>query len=281
MLAAIQQEPAGSLHEVVGNDGVLMITLEHELSRFNFASEQLQKVGIFPTVFPATDAQSSPPDALSSGCHLKGPGKYERSAACPLWRSGPGCQTTAEQAIADSHRRALEAALQRNEDWTAILEDDAVPATDDPGRWGAEFREAWAQRPAEARIVRLNWCFGPPPTSVGAPPTIEGSFMWVRTVDPGGCTTAYMVHKDIIPQLLQSFPCCTAVDACFEDEFFKKCATETPGTLRSSGILVNLDIKKGDRLYAEDGSWLHDEDGLRQRGVIMQDTGALQSTHGR
>jgi hypothetical protein len=278
MLGAIQHAPTGSLHEVVGNDGVLMITLERELSRFTFASHELQKVGIVPTVFPATDAQSSPPDALSLGCLLKGPGKYERSADCPLWKNGGGCQTTAEQATAASHRRALEAALERNEDWTAIFEDDAVPVTDEPGRWDAEFRQAWAQRPAEARIIRLNWCFGGFPASVGAPPTTVGSFMWVHTADPGGCTTAYMVHKEVIPQLLQSFPCCIAVDACFEGEFFKKCAKETPGTLRSaSGILVNLDVNL-DAFGMMDGIWearRHDGDALPQRGVIMQAKGSL------
>jgi len=55
-----------------------------------------------------------------------------------------GCRSKTEQAITDSHRRALQAAMERNNsEWTAILEDDVVPLH--PGYFDASFKEAWPE----------------------------------------------------------------------------------------------------------------------------------------
>merc|ERR1719433_1850165 len=69
---------------------------------------------------------------------------------------GGGCHDVVESAIADSHRRALLAAQARNETWTAIFEDDAVPV--DAENWNENFQEVWAKVPQETLYVRLGWC---------------------------------------------------------------------------------------------------------------------------
>jgi len=281
-------KPKGSLHEIVGPDGVLMICLVRQPQRSRFAMEQLQQINIYATVFPATDALSAPPRILNTSCNSRGPGVCERGlgprygSAQDGIKTGIGCGTPIEQAIAHSHRRALEFALQREEEWTLILEDDVMPTLDNTSRFDEEFRRVWPQRPPRALILRLNWCSwkghynGRDHRPVGPPPTVEGSFMWVHTPWAGGCTSAYMVHKSIIPEFLaEIFPCCASLDACMEWDFFAKSNPRLPNTTRSMTILANLDVWWGSAEYESNHSqsvW------KAQNGVLMQATNHLVSS---
>lgn len=270
------------LHEIVGRDGVLMLSVgKPKLFRYNFASQQLQKVGIFPTLFHAMD-DKSPATALNLACHLNTSGtcklnssKNRSGTLKGQITSGRGCTNSIEQAIAGSHRRALQVALARNQSWTAIFEDDAVPVYGHLP-WDAQFRLAWAKLPAAARFVRLNWCFDRGRIPVGARPSVDGSFQWVRTPGPGGCTSAYMVHKSIIPEILTIFPCCAAVDTCLEADFLgKRDPRAPPGTARANTLLFNLDVWGSDDYYLANARADHTVHG---RGVLMQARTRLNST---
>jgi len=274
------------LHEIVGRDGVLMLSVGKEKPlRFNFAAEQLSKVGIFPTLFKAMDAKS-PPKALNAACHLNTSGSCEslvynrsninRSGILEgQLTAGIGCRTSIEQAIAGSHQHALQVALERNQSWTAIFEDDAVPVSGHLP-WDAQFRLAWAKLPAAARYVRLNWCFDRGRKPVGARPSVDGTFEWVRTEVAGGCTSAYMVHKSIIPQILSIFPCCVAVDACLAAGFFgKRDPKAPPGTPRSNTLLFNLDVYGSDDYFLANA---REDQTIQGRGVLMQARAKLHST---
>jgi len=288
-------KPQGSLHEIVGPDGVLMISLVREPQRSRFAMQQLQQINIYATVFPATDALSAPQWLLNTSCNSQGPGNSRGPGVCkqgvgPRYdvaqdglKTGIGCGTPIEQAIAHSHRRALEFALQREEEWTAIVEDDVMPTLDNTSRFDEEFRRVWPQRPPGALILRLNWCSweggrfnSRDHRPVGPPPTVEGSFMWVHTPFSGGCTSGYMVHKSIIPEFLaEIFPCCASLDACMEWDFFAKSNPKLPNTTRSMSILANLDVWWGSEDYESNHSrsvW------KAQNGVLMQGTNYLVST---
>lgn len=269
------------LHDIVGLDGVLMLSVgQAKLFRFNFASQQLAKVGIFPTLFHAMD-DKSPAKALNAACNLNTSGRCE-SDNLNLYgilegqiHPGVGCGNSIEQAIAGSHRRALQVALARNKSWTAIFEDDAVPVHGHLP-WDGQFRLAWAKLPAAARFVRLNWCFDRGRKRVGARPSVDGTFQWVRTERAGGCTSAYMVHKSIIPQILNIFPCCAAVDTCLEAGFFgKRDPKAPPGTPRSNTLLFNLDVYGSDDYFLANARADH---AVRGRGVVMQARGRLNST---
>jgi hypothetical protein len=263
--------PMGSLHEIVGPDGVLMIHLPRAgRSEFN----QLNAAGIHPTLFLATDAQNATTEELNQGCISN----VSKEATKCQKRVGDGCKHSAEQAIAESHRRALVAAQSRNATWTAIMEDDAIPV--DPQNWDENFKDIWAQVPPQVGFVRLGWCtFGdavekrafaahanwhlvdrPAYSSQGS-----GAGMYYA----GGCTTAYMVHREYISQVLSLFPCCAPVDTCYEWDLFYK-----PGNCRESidgasvcwgqQHMMGIDVKSSSNstvLFT----------GKTQSGVIAQD----------
>lgn len=279
--APIARQPSAAppalsfLHDIVGKDGVLMIALESQSFRSNYAVQELHKVGIFPTLFPATDGNNASQASLEAACYFSRPGVCAQIGAAGTGLQSPkmgvGCLSKIEQGIADSHKRALEAALHRAEDWTAIFEDDAAPVTPRPGIWNDEFRRAWSQRPPEARVVRLSWCYSGGDYAVHGNPEARGTFIWVKTPRSGGCTSAYMVHKSVIPELLKTFPCCMGVDGCWEKDFFTQCDPTKPGTLRSMILLYNLDVVGGaeyiGNLYAGE-----------YKGIIMQARNKLATT---
>jgi len=115
-----------------------------------------------------------------------------------------------------SHRRALLVAKDRNSTWTAIFEDDAVPV--DQTNFNTNFRKVWGQVPEGVGYVRLGWC----PFTHDEQTTnfTYDHFRLVSGLPVGGCTTAYMVHRDIIPTLLGLFPCCSSLDACLNSDLF-------------------------------------------------------------
>lgn len=273
--APASQQNVGALHEVVGSDGVLLLSLPTQPQRTLFTLAQLKTVNIHPTLFAATNGATTPQFLLNYSCNPEGPGMCARAHnGSP--KSGIGCQTTTQQAIAASHHRALLHALNRSQEWTAILEDDVMPTFNDTGRWEAEFRQAWAQRPLTATVVRLNWCYAYHLRPFGAQPTADGSFTWVQSPTAGGCTSAYMVHKSIIPEMLGVFPCCTPVDACLEHDFYMECDPRLPrtGTLRSMSMLANLDVygsAEYKRLHSRN-TWAD------QGGILMQARDQLGST---
>lgn len=262
-----------SFHEVVGNDGALMIVLERIAGRSALAKQELARVGINATVFPATDGSQTSPDILSQACRLVSTDKPRCGDS--------GCRNTIVQSIAHSHQRALQKAMETKEDWTAIFEDDAVPVLPEGVDWDAEFRNAWKRLPATAKVVRLGWCQPWWAAVINAePPEQEGhKFHWLQfphtsrwatnqETPVGGCTHAYIVHKSIIPSMLSVFPCCCGVDCCWEYGFFTK---------QDPAILANLIVTGGDWYISDHGG--NGIQGLSFRGVIMQATEQLGHTY--
>lgn len=216
---------------------------------------------------------------LDKGC-FRG-GSQSGADACE-GRTGTGCASVNEQAVAESHRRALVAAMEREREWTAILEDDVVPVR--PESWSNEFEKTWKQVPEHIKMVRLSWCHFPAEVAWA---TLahdrfgeEGDFHlanWTgytwdtgRHYNPGLCTTAYMVHRDIIPEMLELFPCCSAVDSCYLYDFFVK-GWDT-GTPRGVEVMMHLDAE-GSTDYAQ-GFQMPD---MAQGGVLVQDTREMPS----
>merc|ERR1719375_598734 len=162
--------------------------------------------------------------------------------------------------------------------WTAIVEDDMVLV--DPARWDQAFRKAWAQVPPETKIVRLSWCMIiPPQEDVMEIYADTGDFVLSKFVGaqgpgyymyhPGLCTGGYMVHRDVLPEMLQLFPCCIAVDGCYMDH------AKSHGTddFRGMKIMMNM-ASRNSREYIESmtqNTW------LGQHGVMYQDRGKLPS----
>lgn len=245
-----QTMPFGSLHSVTGPDGVYMISALRNGSapRARRSLASLRLANVFPELVRATEASNAEDGALTLACPLEA--EEGVAAWCrDMGREGQaGCATDVEQAIADSHRRALLRARRRSmegPDWTAILEDDVVPVDDSFDR---HFEIAWAAVPAEARIVRLGWC-DPEDVGVvedeelrpGAPEELDSDSP-VRLVSKrwftdeagelhyhtGGCTSGYLVHREIIEEVLAAFPCCAAFDKCLQRQLFYQPALE-PG----------------------------------------------------
>jgi hypothetical protein len=265
------RESYSFLHDVVGADGVLQISLQRAPERAAYSAERLESVGITPTAFPATDVECTPQDVLDEACN----------EFC----------STFEAAIAHSHKRALEFAANRGDAWTAILEDDAIPVLVGqmtPGSWNDEFRRIWSELPANAKIVRLSWCT---PNSedwylkwsnaVGDENSAEKMKLTQFAVENakdeiwnsvGLCTSAYVVHKDIVPQLLQTFPCNCALDACLGWKFFNGVDS---GGVPYSTYLYNLDLGG-----SADLTWSLEPGAMSWYGVMRQAHESLGSTVG-
>jgi hypothetical protein len=264
-----------SVHKIVGDNGVLMLSMTRFSERSTYASSQLIRIGIYPTLLPATDSHCASKAALEKGCVSRGGGTSIGACrgkggsfleqAMDSRRTGIGCVNANIQAVADSHRRALEVAMKRQEEWTAIFEDDAIPVFDDDVDWNSEFQKAWATKPATATVVRLSWCSPPGKHAVPVKRTTNqtvGLFQWVRTDGAAGCTAAYMVHKSAVPAMLKVFPCCCAVDCCYAWDVYAKQTVD----------LVNLAAVGGEEWIEKNeiADWgEHD-------GIIMQ----AKSKHG-
>lgn len=280
--------PYSSLHDVVGKDGVLMITLDTKdgpNARVTNAVQGLITGGIYPTPFPATNGRETNRSDLDSAC------KHTSEADSDEWCSanekiGMGCRSAVEQAVTDSHRRAIEKAGQRKENWTLIIEDDVVPLT--PDAFSESFAKAWVNVPDEARIVRLGWCtfeidHGP----IDYRDMIEVDDLQIVTFmqwtdfwqDPppklyyaGGCTTGYMVHKDIVPEVLGIFPCCCPIDCCLEwHVYYAQGHNEAPWDPRGHQVMVSLDIN-GSRSMSQGYARFN------QSGLLVQDNRGFEST---
>lgn len=284
----------GSLHDVVGRDGVMVISLLRKPFRFEHSAALLRQAGIWPTEFPAAEAPCLQKEELDAVCPLES--NYEIAQSSCQSKSGSGCRSTTEQAIAESHRRALVAAEKRpsNWDWTAILEEDVVPVR--PERWNSAFRQAWEKVPEGIKIVRLSWCNFPgdhPGYSMASDTHSDaGEFRLVnwtgyhpagsevppgRKYNSGGCTGGYMVHRSIIPKLLGLFPCCCALDCCLQYDFFGRSpeggeATDQEKTLGTK-IMLGIDAW-GSVEYAMNYTFW----GLYQSGVLVQDARENPST---
>jgi len=268
-----------SLHDIVGPDGVLMISLDRASARFAQSALLLSQVGIHVERFGATDDSTATPQELAEGC-MKNTSTDVKTFC--LDRAGQGCLGDTEQAIALSHRRALEWAKKRDENWTAIFEDDAVPAPLED--WEGVFRDAWARVPERVKLVRLGWCYWERPN--WKYPVFEVPFGESKTsvlveqwkshgetrYDPGGCTTAYMVHKDILDDLLGLFPSCSAVDLTYDWDYLRRV---DPITQKPKGldVMMSLDTHSEPLLYGEG------EDELEIHGLILQDRTSFARSH--
>jgi len=265
-----EKSPMGSLHEIVGPDGVLVIHLaragRREFKKFNDA-------GVYPTLFPATDAQNATMAELNQGCVSKA----EKSAInmCADQRVGNGCSHRVEQAIAESHRRALVAARTRNSTWTAILEDDSVPL--DPENWDENFKELWSLVPPDVGFVRLGWCtFGDTVEKKAFASHAEWqlidrpAYAFSGEYYTGGCTTAYLVHRNYISNVLRLFPCCSPLDCCYEWDLFYKPDTQCRKVKNGGSVcwgqhhMMGVDIKDSEKVSAQFS-------GKVQSGVVAQD----------
>jgi hypothetical protein len=253
-----------ALNEVVGFDGVLVISLESQLERFVSTASNLASAGIYATKFPATDVANSTDEQLDKGCLLPSSPNYTQRCGPPT-----GCGKKVEQAIADSHRQALLAASNRIENWTAILEDDM--ALLHPESWDQAFRKAWQQVPPEAKIVRLSWCMIVPPhqdvahTYADAGEFVLSKFIGLNedTYHPGVCTGGYLVHRDILPEMLSLFPCCNVVDWCYY-AFFR--SLQKSGEYRGMDVMVSMEGRRS-RLDIEN---ITKDVFLAQHGVMFQ-----------
>mmetsp|Transcript_92050 Transcript_92050/g.159719 ORF Transcript_92050/g.159719 Transcript_92050/m.159719 type:complete len:317 (-) Transcript_92050:82-1032(-) len=277
-------QEANALHEVVGGDGVLMISLDSRPERFEYAADQLGRVGIRPTRFKATDASREPKEKLELAC----PNKDAQGVI--EWcqrnqKAGDGCGTAAQQAISMSHYEALKAARARDWEWTAIFEDDAVPTPVE--NWNNAFRQAWEQIPPHVKFVRLGWCHMglkdyPAPVVQRYYANVSEAFLAQDTgftsvdgntghshyhYEPGGCTTAYLVHQDIISEMLSLFPCCGPVDSCYKWDLLK-------------GVDPVTGIEKGLRVMMDIDSYLKPvgDGNIDHHGLILQDRDTLPSS---
>lgn len=255
------------LHEIVGPDGVKVITLDRTPERFEHTAIALSKGGIIATSFPATDATLVADEQLLKGCsEMKTP-----KVLC---------------AISDSHRRALKAASLRKKDWTVILEDDV--ALLDPKQFDRQFTSAWKvleETSPDTRIVRLQWCM------IMVPEDDHGTVFrsaegielkkWTSkdniSYNSGCCTGGYMVHKDIIPEMLSLFPCRGALDICFKFLLYDRPENGNDGDRESHGmkIMVNMEpTNSRERINNATGMRLK---WMGQHGMMYQDRPALPS----
>lgn len=268
-----------ALHDVVGDDGVLMISLDRVSDRFNHSSKVLEQIGIHVKKISAVDASSATPQELAQGCAKGGEeGVKEWCNGPDQFRSGHGCGWPTEQAVAASHRKALEFAKSRGRKWTAIFEDDAVPAPIQ--NWDDVFRDAWSNLPQRVKFVRLGWCQAgnmnwkyPMRQVFLAKSNLsvlveQWNYNGEMLYDPGGCTTAYMVHRDILDNVLNLFPCCGPVDSCYKWDYFKYV---DPDTNKFQGLDVMMSLDSHDEPLWDD--WY-----LEHHGLIFQDRDRLDRT---
>lgn len=287
----------GALHDVVGRDGVIMISMEKEGQprRHEHSLLALTNASVFPVSFPATDSASAIPTQLQLTCPLaEQPGSSEWCEE--MGRVGePGCSSVPEQAIADSHRRALLKAKKRGDrygkleenapNWTAILEEDAVPV--DAAAFDEQFRAAWAALPNGTKLVRLGWCdFADELGGVEDRAFSRHGQLrlvaerWFTTEEgkrqyhTGGCTTGYVVHRSLLDEMLQMFPCCCAFDCCLERHLLRAPARRPAEEgqvaegdfteFRGREVMVDMD-------HEQAGEFSRGFASFRQSGVLVQD----------
>jgi hypothetical protein len=257
------------LHDLVGRDGVKVISLARTPKRFDKTAEELAKAGILATSFQATDVSTARQEELRYGCIGKSSPHLDKCV--PHY----GCVYRSEQAIAASHRKVLEAVQSRRENWTAIVEDDMVPVPADS--WNGAFKAAWSKLQEvapEARFVRLSWCNLVNPEKDNTVIFADaGAFTLTKSLN-GFCTGAYMVHRDIIPEMLRLFPCCGPVDICFSNWLTNQ---DKNGQAHGLKFTISIQLKDSRKKITE----IADEDWLGQHGVMYQDRHNLKSTKGR
>lgn len=256
------------LHRVVGKDGVFMISLPRGGERANYSKKKLSEVGIDARIYTGTDGRSTSvtQEVLDKVIDFHTPMNdswYKTAAGYneSRWAASLG----------DSHMRAWQEAQRRQENWTAILEDDVIPivAENMTGtEWLEAFEAAWDKVPPTAKLVRMGYCWAP-----GLKRNIianVGRFM-VTTMGPtpGICTTGYLVHKDAIPDLLPMFPCPITLDVCL--------AMHLVSYPEGSSISVadRIGLANIERTFEVD-----EEERIFQYGILKQDWSALPTHYG-
>mmetsp|Transcript_75878 Transcript_75878/g.143024 ORF Transcript_75878/g.143024 Transcript_75878/m.143024 type:complete len:475 (-) Transcript_75878:28-1452(-) len=269
-----------TLHDIVGPDGVLMITLDREIGRFKHSAKILRQIGVNITRVSAVDSANDSAKELNKGCFKQKEPKVKEWCE-ENGRSGKGCEWPSEQAVTASHRKALEIAKERakrGQKWTLILEDDAIPAEFE--NWNRAFRELWRMVPPRVKFLRLGWCqvgtmdWKDPIVQVPFVKTSDAILVDKETCcgdenhyDPGGCTTAYMVHEDILDDILNLFPCCGPVDSCYKWDYFKKFDSETR---KERGLKSMMSV--------DSHNWPLWDSAVEQHGFILQDRETLHSS---
>lgn len=292
----------GYIHDIVGKDGAFLISLLRSPARFDYSSAKLSEAGIIATQFPAADGYCETEEDIERGCFLQGDGAKngtikDQCKAKQGW--GWGCDGMPTAACAESHHRALQVAQHRQHDWTLIMEDDAVPL--EPTMWQENFKQVWQKVPSWAKLVRLGWCTfpvdanlplvplqprnvpeifeqtgklkiirqittsGTPPGQIGTPPPPR--------YEAGLCTTAYMIHRDAIQDMLGVFPCCCGMDCCMGQSLINL-PTELGGN-QTWGYkhMVSIDMEKS----TESTIGWNKHPYMYQYGAVVQDNRELDT----
>lgn len=284
----VEEDWKRGLHRVVGKDGVLMISLPDDTDRAENSRAKLAEIGIHPKLFWGTDGRNRKTSQAAMDRGID----WAHATSDVIEHYKPGSVHARSVAgLADSHRGAIVEASQRNETWTAIMEDDAVPADErmDRPKFFEAFESAWAKIPSHARLVRLGYCqlrYWNDPEQAPSLAGLEldtyadgGKFRFTRWMglsghyQAGGCTTAYMVHRDMIPELLSLFPCPCTLDCCFNNLFNKN--TDGEGSHGKStkglGFLVNLEPHISVDMAFENAKLTKGYEFVAQFGILKQD----------
>lgn len=260
------------LHRVVGGDGVLMISLPRGEERANYSKNKLSEVGIDARIFTGTDGRNpfvSKEEVLDKVIHFRNDSWYSTHDGSNESRWAA--------ALADSHMRALQEAQRRQENWTAIVEDDVIPilAENMTGtEWLEAFEAVWDTVPPTARFVRLGYCWSP---GLGRDIVANAGHFMVTTLmkqgyharQPGICTTGYVVHKDAIPDLLSAFPCDITLDVCWNLHLSSNISSHGSAIIADRIGLFNIEVNFTDS-----------QEGLHQYGILKQDWSTLPTHYG-
>lgn len=267
----------GSLHQVVGQDGVLLLTsatkTQGEQHALQDTLQALRKASIEP--LPMWAGASQTPGTLQLSCPL------QTNSGTANWCQAmgkvgqPGCADAAEQGRVDAHRQAWLAAINRApktwSHWTAILEDTVRPV--DPDSFNSNFEKAWARVPKTAKLVRLQYCSDQDDdanfSTVWQDTTVRGASVlnarwWTDTAGDrhyfaGDCMAGYLVHRTLLKELLGMFPCCCALECCLQQEVLFRLAKNPRSAQsdsemkrwRATEIMVDLDMEGSGELSAD------------------------------
>jgi GR25 family glycosyltransferase involved in LPS biosynthesis len=211
------------MHKAVGKvppgGHAIVISLATSPERAAFVHKSLSPLGVDLVDMQAVTEHSTR-EELHSACGFE---KY------------PGALTDESRARAASHKKALVMAAERKENWTLILEDDVAPLPIPHEQWLAGFDAAWQRlKHRDPAVVRLGWC----QFNGGKPEVenLENGFQIIHRImagrhdreapegiNNGLCSTAYIVSKKYVHQMIQAFPGChEPLDLFYAHELFNK-----------------------------------------------------------
>jgi len=212
------------MHEAVGKvppgGHAIVISMATSPERAAFVHKSLTPLGVDLVDMQAISDKTATREELHSACGFE---KY------------PGALSDGTRAIAASHKKALQLAAERAENWTLIVEDDVAPLPIPHNEWLAGFDDAWQRlKKRDPAVVRLGWC-----QFNGGTPEVEylaNGFQIVHRIKAGShdpeapqginnglCSTAYIVNKKHVHEMIKAFPGChEPLDLFYAHELFNK-----------------------------------------------------------